>query len=54
MVRRLRDRGVGIIYVSHRMPEIFALADRVTVLRDGAFIGTKEIGDVTEAVLDLR
>lgn len=51
VVRRLRDRGVGIIYVSHRMPEIFALADRVTVLRDGAYIGTKAIGEVTEASL---
>jgi ABC-type sugar transport system ATPase subunit len=51
IVRRLRDRGVGIIYVSHRMQEIFALADRVTVLRDGAFIATKPIGDVTEASL---
>ena len=35
IVRRLRERGVAIVYVSHRMPEIFALADRVTVLRDG-------------------
>nr|WP_298684997.1 sugar ABC transporter ATP-binding protein [uncultured Dongia sp.] len=51
VVRRLRERGVGIVYVSHRMPEIFALADRVTVLRDGAFIGTKPIGEVTEASL---
>jgi ABC-type sugar transport system ATPase subunit len=51
IVRRLRERGVGIIYVSHRMQEIFALADRVTVLRDGAFIATKPIGEVTEASL---
>jgi len=51
VVRALRARGVAIIYVSHRMPEIFALADRVTVLRDGALIGTKEIGEVTEASL---
>ena len=41
IVRRLRERGVGIVYVSHRMPEIFALADRVTVLRDGAHVGTR-------------
>ncbi|WP_377293225.1 sugar ABC transporter ATP-binding protein [Rhizobium sp. SG2393] len=51
VVRALRQRGVGIIYVSHRMPEIFALADRVTVLRDGALIGTRDIGEVTEATL---
>ena len=39
IVRRLKARGVGIIYISHRMDEIFALADRVTVLRDGAQVG---------------
>ena len=41
VVKRLRERGVGIVYVSHKLPEIFALADRVTVLRDGALIGTQ-------------
>ncbi|WP_395023075.1 sugar ABC transporter ATP-binding protein [Dongia sp.] len=51
VVKRLRDRGVGIIYVSHRLPEIFALADRVTVLRDGSYVGTKPIGEVTEGDL---
>jgi ABC-type sugar transport system ATPase subunit len=35
VVRRLRERGLGIVYISHRFEEIFALADRVTVLRDG-------------------
>ena len=48
---RLRERGVGIVYVSHRMPEIFELADRVTVLRDGAYVGTRPIGEVDEATL---
>jgi ABC-type sugar transport system ATPase subunit len=51
VVKRLRDRGVGIIYVSHRLPEIFALADRVTVLRDGTYVGTKPIAEVTEGDL---
>jgi ABC-type sugar transport system ATPase subunit len=51
VVKRLRDRGVGIIYVSHRLPEIFALADRVTVLRDGTYVGTRPIGEVTEGDL---
>ena len=51
VIKRLRERGVGIIYVSHKLPEIFELADRVTVLRDGALIGTKAIGDVDEASL---
>jgi ribose transport system ATP-binding protein len=48
-LRQLRDRGVGIIYISHRLEEIQRLADRVTVLRDGCSIGTQEA-----ARLDLR
>ncbi len=51
VVRQLRERGVGIVYVSHRMPEIFALADRVTVLRDGGYVATRDIGEVDEAAL---
>ncbi len=51
VVRKLRGRGVAIIYVSHRMNEIFALSDRVTVLRDGALVGTRPTSDVTEASL---
>ena len=51
VVKRLRERGVGIIYVSHKLPEIFELADRVTVLRDGVLIGTRDIGEVTEQSL---
>ena len=43
LVRDLRARGLGIIYISHRMEEIFALADRVTVLRDGESVGTRTI-----------
>ena len=47
-VRLLRDRGVGIIYISHKLSEVFELADRVTVLRDGQYIGTKEVADTDE------
>ena len=43
IVRLLRERGVGIVYISHRLEEVFALADRVTVLRDGAYVGTREV-----------
>ncbi len=43
VVRELRASGVGVIYISHRLEEIFALADRVTVLRDGESVGTRLI-----------
>ncbi len=45
IVRLLRERGVGIIYISHRLEEVFILADRVTVLRDGQYVATKEVKD---------
>jgi len=41
LIRQLRDEGIAIGYVSHRMNEIFELSDRITVLRDGKFVGTK-------------
>jgi ABC-type sugar transport system ATPase subunit len=41
LVLELRDRGLGILYVSHRMEEIFRLADRITVVRDGRLVGTR-------------
>lgn len=47
LLRRLADDGVGILYISHKLKEIFALADRVTVLRDGRYIGTEKIEEVT-------
>jgi ribose transport system ATP-binding protein len=46
-----RRRGVGIVYVSHRLPEVLEIADRVTVLRDGRSQGTFDAGSVTEAEL---
>jgi ABC-type sugar transport system ATPase subunit len=47
IVRRLRERGVGIVYISHRLEEVFALADRVTVLRDGAYVGTRRVAETS-------
>ncbi|MBV9107438.1 MAG: sugar ABC transporter ATP-binding protein [Verrucomicrobia bacterium] len=40
-LRRLRDSGIGIIFVSHRLREVFAVSNRITVLRDGAVVGTQ-------------
>src|SRR4030088_3661198 len=54
IVRRLKSRGVGIIYISHRMDEIFQLADRVTVLRDGAQVGTRRVVETSSAELIQR
>jgi ABC-type sugar transport system ATPase subunit len=47
LIKDLKSRGIGIIYVSHRMEEIFRLADRVTVMRDGRHVATKPIADLT-------
>ncbi len=44
----LKEQGVSIIYVNHRLDEVFEVCDRVTVLRDGEYVGTKEISEVTE------
>ena len=51
VVKDLRASGVGVIYISHRLEEIFALADRVTVLRDGESVGTNQVGAMNEASL---
>ena len=50
-IRRLKEKGVAIIYISHRMAEIFSICDRVSVYRDGQYIGTGETKDLTEAQL---
>jgi len=47
VIRALRARGVAIIYISHRMEELFQIGDRVTVMRDGRYIATREIPTTT-------
>jgi rhamnose transport system ATP-binding protein len=47
IVRLLRGRGVGIIYISHRLEEVFTLTDRVTVLRDGQYVATRDVKQTT-------
>ena len=47
IIRGLKARGMSIIYISHRMAEIFALCDRVTVFRDGRYVSTDRVAEVT-------
>jgi len=48
VIRELRAKGVAIIYISHRMEEIFEVCDEVSIFRDGRYVGYYEIGDVTQ------
>lgn len=47
LLRRLRDQGITIIYVSHRLEEVFSISDRISVVRDGKYQGTWTIADTT-------
>lgn len=47
IINRLRDRGVGMVYISHKMEEILQISDDVTVMRDGEWIATKNAKDLT-------
>ncbi|MCC9308576.1 sugar ABC transporter ATP-binding protein [Kitasatospora sp. RB6PN24] len=51
LIRRLRDQGVAVVYVSHRMQEIFQLADRIAVLRDGMLAGVLDAAEAGEQEL---
>ena len=55
IIRDLKKDGLGIVYISHRIEEIFELCDRVTVIRDGEYISTKDIGKTNkdELVADM-
>ena len=46
IIHQLRERGVAIIYISHRLEEVFALSDRITVLRDGGLVGVVDHDDI--------
>ncbi len=51
ILRELAGRGIGIVFVSHRLEEVFAIADRVTVMRDGCTIDTREISKIDRSRL---
>ncbi|MCY2989898.1 MAG: sugar ABC transporter ATP-binding protein [Planctomycetota bacterium] len=51
LIRDLQQRGVAVIYISHKLDEIFRIADAVTVLRDGRHVATQHIGEVDEQQL---
>jgi len=51
LIRKLRDQGIGIVYITHRLDEIFEIADRVTILRDGSTVDSLLIADVTRDIL---
>ncbi len=48
IVRRLRDNGTAVLFISHRIEELFEIADRVTVLRDGAYVGTRLVAEARQ------
>ena len=51
MINTLRDKGVAIIYITHKMDEVFEIADEVTVLRDGGYVGTKNASEIDKNTL---
>jgi rhamnose transport system ATP-binding protein len=54
VARSLRDEGRGIVFISHRFDEVFSLCDTITVMRDGEYVSTDAIKDVTEAEIVRR
>jgi D-xylose transport system ATP-binding protein len=54
IVNKLRDRGVAMIYISHKLEEVFQISDRITVLRDGRTVGTNPTSEWNEAQVIAR
>ncbi len=54
IIRKLRSEGFGIVYITHKMEEIYAIADRITVLRNGDWVGTEKAADMPERELVKR
>ncbi|MFZ1426515.1 MAG: sugar ABC transporter ATP-binding protein [Geminicoccaceae bacterium] len=51
LIRQLRSEGIALVYISHRMAEVYELSDRVSVLRDGSYVGTIERAELTADAL---
>jgi ribose transport system ATP-binding protein len=51
LIRRLKAKGVTIVYISHRLEEVFQLADRVSILRDGQLVSTQRVAETNEQAL---
>lgn len=47
IINRLKEKGVGMVYISHRMAELSRICERVTVIRDGQYIGTRNLNDIS-------
>ena len=47
MIKRLTDSGVAIIYITHKMDEVFKISDDITIFRDGKYVATKAAADLT-------
>jgi ribose transport system ATP-binding protein len=53
LIERLKSRGISIVYISHRMDEIYRIADRITILRDGAWVLTSDLGQLSpDAIIE--
>lgn len=48
IIRKLKSNGVAVVFITHRLDEIFEMCDKVTVLRDGCYIGDRDIKDITK------
>ena len=54
ILRSLKNKGTTCIFITHRLKEVFACSDRVTIIRDGNVVSTNEIGDITEDIMVTR
>ncbi|MBQ6374114.1 MAG: sugar ABC transporter ATP-binding protein [Clostridia bacterium] len=49
IIRTLKSKGIAVIFITHRLDEIYAICDRMTILRDGCYIGTRDVADITKS-----